>query len=109
MREFSSNAFFSTFECKRVEIKIFFHKIRKAYRQPSADLPVFFPVDLLLPLVNHTSFRCVNKAALSIVAQSFQKYNNFEKPDEKSLIEIRRVLPPAAARLARTAHLPDRP
>ena len=36
-------------------------------------------------------------------------FNNFEEPGEKSFIEIRRVLPPAAARLAHTAHLPDRP
>jgi hypothetical protein len=33
----------------------------------------------------------------------------FEKPGEKIFIEIRRVLPPAAARLAQTAHLPDCP
>ena len=36
-------------------------------------------------------------------------FNKFEEPGEKSFIEIRRVLPPAAAHLARTAHLPDRP
>ena len=36
-------------------------------------------------------------------------FKSFEDPGEKSFIEIRRVLPPAAARSARTAHLPDRP
>ena len=36
-------------------------------------------------------------------------FKNFEEPGEKLCIEIRRVLPPAAAHLARTAHLPDRP
>ena len=36
-------------------------------------------------------------------------FKSFEEPDEKPNIEIRRVLPPAAAHLALTAHLPDRP
>ena len=36
-------------------------------------------------------------------------FKSYEEPGKKSFIEIRRVLPPAAAHLARTAHLPDRP
>ena len=58
--------------------------------------------------------RILNKALL-IVAQVDRNYHNFfrnivfnkfEEPGEKSLIKICRLLPLAAARLARTAHLP---
>ena len=36
-------------------------------------------------------------------------FKSFEEPGENPVIKIRRVLPPAAAHLAHTAHLPDRP
>ena len=51
----------------------------------------------------------IDKGIISIVLGIHIVFNSFEEPGEKSFIEIRRVLPPAAARLARTAHLPDRP